>query len=103
MSRRALYAITMSAACAVALVVSCGFPDLDFSARDGAEGGSEGGGEGGADGGADTSTIPEAAPPIDGTSEKPDTGPCVDPCDCDKDKHRAKNAGCGGDDCDDTD
>jgi hypothetical protein len=107
--RRTLGAVGVAAACAFVLVASCSFPDVAFSPNVGEGGGGETStsdspttGEGG-DGGTDGPNVPETGPPIDATSEKPDTGPCVDPCDCDKDGYKARDAGCGGDDCDDTD
>ncbi|MDB4942132.1 MAG: hypothetical protein JWP97_1666 [Labilithrix sp.] len=90
---------------ALGVFVACSFPDVAFAP--GGEGGTDGAAQDGfvGDGGSggDGSADLDAVPPIDGTSEKPDTGPCVDPCDCDKDGHKSREAGCGGDDCDDTD
>lgn len=84
----------------VAIGAACTFPDPDFLPPGATGDGGAGAGDGGK--GSD-GTTPEAAPPIAEAGAKPDTGPCADPCDCDKDGFRSKKDGCGGDDCDDLD
>jgi len=82
-----------------AIGAACTFPDPDFLPPGAtADGGGASDGGRGSDG-----TTPEAAPPIAEAGAKPDTGPCADPCDCDKDGFKSQKDGCGGDDCDDQD
>jgi len=120
-TRRRLAVVCLVLASSFAIGVACSFPDVEF--RDGVSGDDDGGSESG--GGRDTGTpdsatedagddapadgggmVPETAPPLDATSEKPDTGACADPCDCDKDLSRLRDAACApanGGDCDDND
>ena len=116
--RRVVVLSSLAIALACLIGAACTFPDVAFAppggGADGGEGGGNGG-EGGTDGSRDgttsDSTVADGetdagiadAPPLDGTSTKPDTGTCIDPCDCDKDGFKARDAGCGGNDCDDTD
>ncbi len=91
---------------AVGVAGACSFPDVTFDATSPAEAGLPDGGAG--EGGAD---LDGALPPVDATSEKPpiEAGPdgqCLDPCDCDGDGFKSRDAACGeagGTDCDDLD
>lgn len=107
--RRVFVVAILAAAITCAIGAACSFPDVTF-----APGGNEtGAGDGGTDGstsdspiGMTDAAVTDAPPPLDGESAKPDTGACVDPCDCDKDGFKTKDASCGmtgGNDCDDTD
>lgn len=118
MRRRPILLLAFGVPTFVAVYVACTFPDVGFgdpsvdagagdtrAPADDANVAPDANGDG--DGGADLDAyrFPESAPPIDATSEKPDTGACADPCDCDKDGFRAKDASCspGNVDCDDGD
>lgn len=100
--RRALVVGSVAFGTLCAIAAACTFPDVAFapggaSGEAGADGTTEGAD---ADAGTDGSLAP---PPIDATSEKPDSGACTNPCDCDNDTFLARDAGCGGNDCDDRD
>lgn len=100
--RRFAFGCIAFVTCAIA--AACTFPSVIFDSDAGrAEAGPQP--DGGTDGTvtADGNLTPETEPPLDATSEKPDTGPCVDPCDCDKDTFKSKADACGGNDCDDDD
>lgn len=109
--RRVVAIAAVAAVLTCAIGVACTFPDVTFAPAGSEAGAGEGGNpEGSSDSptgdGMTDAGLSDAGPPLDGESEKPDTGACIDPCDCDRDGARTKDASCGmtgGTDCDDTD